>query len=470
MDLCVILTPGVDLTGVARAADSLKAMADVPQHEMLWLLAAGQGAAVPSPALGAEEEAVGLVGLPAGGDLSLGLAEAARRTAAPWLLVAAAPAALDLLPRLWAPTRQADPPSLVLAPLPGGGEAILIAREALLDLPYFVGMHRHLPRLVARIGRRTLVVDGARSALATGPKPGLVDGFGLDWLERRSSQPHLAREVAEPQAAPVALSVVIPVLNEQENVGPLLAEAVAALDGLVDFEVIYVDDGSTDATPERLLILLSEEPRLRVIRHSRRYGQSAAVHTGVRAARGAWIATLDGDRQNDPADLPRLVRLAAGDAPPGLLAGERVNRRDTIVKRVSSRLANFVRRAMLNDGTRDTGCGLKVFRRDLFLELPYFDHMHRFLPALAQRAGGTVRPVPVGHRHRTAGRSKYGTLDRLIVSLSDLLGVAWLIRRAGPAALLARAPEPLPLLQPLADHVAPPRGAGAGLVATRDER
>ncbi len=228
------------------------------------------------------------------------------------------------------------------------------------------------------------------------------------------------------------LSVVIPVRNEAPNIAPLVAEIRAALDGVSDYEIVYVDDGSSDETAAAIGAVARDFPRLRLVRHRAGAGQSAAILSGVRAARGPWIATLDGDGQNDPADIPRLLRLArqAPPAPPLLLAGWRQQRRDSAVKRISSRLANAVRGALLGDGTPDTGCGLKLFRRDLFLELPFFDHCHRFLPALVKRQGGRVVSVAVNHRPRQRGASNYGTLDRLFVGISDLLGVMWLMRRA----------------------------------------
>lgn len=231
--------------------------------------------------------------------------------------------------------------------------------------------------------------------------------------------------------APPLVSVVVPVRNEGPNIGPLVAEIAASLDGTA-FEIVYVDDGSTDDTPDRLREAAAAHP-LRWLRHRASCGQSAAVMTGVAAARGTWIATLDGDGQNDPADIPRLLaRARAGAAdggPPLLVAGHRVARRDTRVKRVTSRIANGVRARLLGDATPDTGCGLKVFPRALFLSLPHFDHMHRYLPALVLRQGGRVASEPVGHRPRTRGASNYGTLDRLLVGLLDLAGVAWLQRR-----------------------------------------
>src|SRR5690349_3510279 len=226
------------------------------------------------------------------------------------------------------------------------------------------------------------------------------------------------------------LSIVIPVRNEAGNIGPLVAEIRAALDGGAPYEIVYVDDGSTDATLAELSALAASGAPLRVVRHARSCGQSAAIRSGVKAARGAWIATLDGDGQNDPGDIPRLWAMARAENAPVLVAGWRRKRRDTWLKRLSSRIANGVRARMLGDATPDTGCGLKVFRRDLFLELPYFDHMHRFLPALVKRAGGRTVSVPVNHRPRGAGRSNYGTLDRLLVGITDLFGVMWLMRRA----------------------------------------
>ena len=231
---------------------------------------------------------------------------------------------------------------------------------------------------------------------------------------------------------PVQLSVVVPVRNEQDNVPPLLAEIHAALEGIVDFEVIYVNDGSTDGTAARLAEAMRAHPRLRVIAHRESCGQSAALMTGVRAARGEWIATLDGDGQNDPADIPGLLtaRDASSDPDLRLVAGYRRKRRDTWLKRLSSRIANGVRSRLLGDATPDTGCGLKLIHRETFLRLPFFDHMHRFLPALVQRQGGRTVSVEVNHRPRTRGASNYGLFDRLWVGIVDLLGVMWLQRRS----------------------------------------
>ncbi|MFC7608010.1 glycosyltransferase family 2 protein [Teichococcus aestuarii] len=239
------------------------------------------------------------------------------------------------------------------------------------------------------------------------------------------------------------LSVVVPVRNEAPNIAPLVAEIGAALSG-VPHEIIYVDDGSTDATAEALAGLRATVPALVVLRHAVSCGQSAAIVTGVRAARGAWIATLDGDGQNDPADIPALWDYAQAHGTPGqpplMVAGWRVNRRDNQVKRLSSRLANGIRARLLGDATPDTGCGLKLFPRTLFLSLPAFDHMHRFLPALVLRQGGRVVSRPVNHRPRLRGQSNYGTLDRLAVGVTDILGVMWLQRRWKRPQLLAAPP------------------------------
>lgn len=235
------------------------------------------------------------------------------------------------------------------------------------------------------------------------------------------------------------LSVVIPVRNEAPNLAPLVAEIGRALDGRLDYEIVYIDDGSRDATASELARLAADLPRLRFLRHAESYGQSAAIRTGVKAARAPWIATLDGDGQNDPADIPHLWDIAWA-APAGrqlLIAGQRQKRHDPWSKRMASRAANAVRRWLLGDRTIDTGCGLKLFRRDLFLDLPAFDHMHRFLPALVIRQGGNVVPVAVHHRPRERGRSNYGVLDRLWVGIVDLIGVMWLMRRAKNPIILA---------------------------------
>jgi dolichol-phosphate mannosyltransferase len=229
----------------------------------------------------------------------------------------------------------------------------------------------------------------------------------------------------------LTLSVVVPVHDEQDNVGPLIDEIHAALQGRIEFEVLFVDDASADRTPERLHEAQRSHPRLRVLRHRRNSGQSAAVVTGVRAARGGLVVTLDGDGQNDPADIVALLQRWELE-PEGaalMLAGWRRQRQDSGLRRLSSRFANQLRGALLGDGTPDTGCGLKLFERSLFLRLPCFDHMHRFLPALVLREGGRVVSVPVGHRPRTRGRSHYGVWNRAWVGLVDIAGVMWLRRR-----------------------------------------
>jgi dolichol-phosphate mannosyltransferase len=232
---------------------------------------------------------------------------------------------------------------------------------------------------------------------------------------------------------PTAVSIVVPVRNEADNVAPLVAEITGALDGRWAYEIIYVNDGSTDATGERLLELMKRHPQLRQLRHATSSGQSAAVRSGVRAARGAIVATLDGDGQNNPAFLPALIAaIENGGGRVGLAAGQRVGRKDTGFKRWQSRAANAVRNAILKDGTRDTGCGLKAFRRDVFLAMPYFDGLHRFLPALVRREGFDIAYVEVIDRQRRSGVSNYGFFDRLWIGIIDLAGVWWLIRRKKP--------------------------------------
>lgn len=227
-----------------------------------------------------------------------------------------------------------------------------------------------------------------------------------------------------------AFSVVIPARNERDNIISLLDEIEVALRPLGAHEVIVVDDGSTDGLADVLRARMAVAPHVRALRNAVSGGQSAAVHSGVLAALAPVICTLDGDGQNPPADLPRLLApLLSGDASVGLVAGQRVKRNDTLSKRLASRFANALRSWLLKDGTRDTGCGLKAFRRDAFLALPYFDHMHRYLPALFARDNWQVVLVDVGHRGRGAGRSNYSNLQRGLVGLVDLPGVMWLIRR-----------------------------------------
>ena len=227
------------------------------------------------------------------------------------------------------------------------------------------------------------------------------------------------------------LSVVVPVHNERDNIVPLLTEVVTALRGKTDFEMVYVDDCSKDDSLAVLTSAKAQFPELRVMRHLSQSGQSTALRTGIKAARGAWIATLDGDGQNDPADIPKLLTMRAeSPAAIKLFAGWRVDRKDTGSKRWASKFANGIRSRLLRDATPDTGCGIKLFERAAFLDLPYFDHMHRYLPALFQRAGWQVRSVPVNHRPRGSGVSNYNNLNRALVGISDLRGVSWLIRRS----------------------------------------
>src|SRR6202011_1809466 len=215
-------------------------------------------------------------------------------------------------------------------------------------------------------------------------------------------------DLPSPDPAAVAVSIVVPVRNEAENVAPLIAEIAAALDGRWKHEIIYVNDGSTDATAERIAAIMKQRENLRQIRHATSSGQSAAVRSGVRAARGAIVATLDGDGQNNPAFLPDLIAaIEHGGNRVGLAAGQRIGRKDTGFKKIQSRIANGVRKAILRDGTRDTGCGLKAFRREVFLALPYFDGLHRFLPALVRREGYEIAYVDVIDRPRRSGVSNY---------------------------------------------------------------
>jgi len=235
---------------------------------------------------------------------------------------------------------------------------------------------------------------------------------------------------------PVSVSIVVPVRNEAGNIAPLIAEITGALDGRWAYEIVYVNDGSTDATAERLADEMTRRTNLRVVSHEQSTGQSAAVRSGVRAAHGAIVATLDGDGQNDPAFLPDLIAaLEKGGAQVGLAAGQRVGRKDTGFKKLQSRLANRIRNAVLRDGTRDTGCGLKAFRREVFLMMPYFDGLHRFLPALVRREGFEIAYIDVIDRPRRSGVSNYGFFDRLWIGIMDLFGVWWLIRRKKPTPI-----------------------------------
>jgi len=234
------------------------------------------------------------------------------------------------------------------------------------------------------------------------------------------------------------LSIVIPARNEADNIIGLVEAIDLALQDHAPFEIIVVDDGSTDASVARLIARAATMPHLRVVRHDRSGGQSAAVHSGVLTATAPIICTLDGDGQNPPEELPKLAAPLLNDTTGriGLVAGQRVKRQDTWSKKIASRLANAIRGWLLKDGTRDTGCGLKAFRREAFLALPYFDHMHRYLPALFARDGWQVAHVDVGHRPRGAGRSNYSNLQRGLVGAVDLIGVAWLLRRRKKAHVL----------------------------------
>lgn len=258
-----------------------------------------------------------------------------------------------------------------------------------------------------------------------------VTGTGTAMEAAAQPQDDPPRAAPETAVSP-ALSVVVPARDEADNIRPLIDEIVAALAGRIAFEILCVNDGSTDGTDRVLAAAAREVPELRVLTHDVSAGQSAAVLTGVLAARAPLIATLDGDGQNDPADLAQLLQAMKAAGGPGrvqAVLGVRARRRDDFVKRLASRLANGVRRRLLKDDAVDSGCGIRLVAREAFLRLPYFDHMHRFLPALLRREGFVALAVPVNHRPRRRGRSKYGTWDRLWVGIVDLLGVLWLLRR-----------------------------------------
>lgn len=226
------------------------------------------------------------------------------------------------------------------------------------------------------------------------------------------------------------ISIIVPVRNEDSNVASLVREINASLAGGFESEIIFVNDGSTDDTLVILKNLRQEFPHLRVLSHKQARGQSAAIHTGVCYARMPWIGILDGDGQNDPADLPRLFEwVALQDNPACLAMGRRAKRQDSLWRKFCSDAARRCRKIILGDAVPDSGCGIKILSRDLFLSLPYFDHMHRFMPTLVLRAGGVIASIPVHHRPRTGGRSKYGTLDRAVAGVFDLCGVVWLQRR-----------------------------------------
>lgn len=250
------------------------------------------------------------------------------------------------------------------------------------------------------------------------------------------------------------LSVVIPFLNEEGSAAALLAETLTALNGF-EIDLIAVNDGSTDATAQILDLAAAADPRIRVVHHASRRGQSTAIRSGVRAARHVWVATLDGDGQNPPAQI--LTLIAALPAAPeriGIVQGQRQKRQDTWAKRKASRLANRLRAAMLQDGVQDSGCGLKLFRREAWLDMPFFDHIHRFTPAMIKREGWEVMTAPVSHRARESGRSNYSNFQRAMVGIVDLLGASWLILRSGqPQPKRAAVSESLPVALPLPEPV-----------------
>jgi dolichol-phosphate mannosyltransferase len=292
-----------------------------------------------------------------------------------------------------------------------------------------------LPSIAMAKLRRFGALAGSSKGLPTSRPPHKKRGPRTPDGRRRGCRPTQTVSVVlpSPDTAAVAVSIVVPVRNEAENIAPLIAEIASALDGRWPYEIIYVDDGSTDATAERLAAVMKQRGNLRQIRHAISSGQSAAVRSGVRAARGAIVATLDGDGQNNPVFLPDLIAaIENGGDRVGLAAGQRVGRKDTGFKKLQSRIANGVRNGILRDGTRDTGCGLKAFRREVFLTMPYFDGLHRFLPALVRREGYEIAYVDVVDRPRRSGVSNYGFFDRLWIGIMDLAGVWWLIRRKKP--------------------------------------
>jgi len=252
------------------------------------------------------------------------------------------------------------------------------------------------------------------------------------------------------------LSIIIPAHDEAGNLAPLIAEIAAVFAAeapRLDYEIVIVDDGSSDGTRDEVSALMPGEPRLRLIAHGQRAGKSAALKTGFEAARGAWVAMLDGDGQNDPADLARLWPEIAESAPDVIYAGVRRRRNDGPVKYATSKLANPVRKFMLRDGSRDAGCGFKVIPRALALALPYFDNMHRFLPALARREGLAVREVMINDRARRHGASKYGFFDRAAVAFLDVVGMYWLMRRYSPRGDIAEvAGQPAQAADPADAH------------------
>jgi dolichol-phosphate mannosyltransferase len=241
---------------------------------------------------------------------------------------------------------------------------------------------------------------------------------------------------------PVEISVLVPVMNEAGNIVPLIDEICDVFEGR-QFEIIYIDDASTDSTGTELSALLKKVPQLRVLRHAKRSGQSAAIWSGLRQARGVLIGVLDGDGQNVPADFTALetALLNQGDSP-AMAAGIRQRRNDSYSRLLASHVAKWIRAGLLSDSHPDSGCGIKVLPRSLFLELPFFNHMHRFMPSLVRRHGGVVIGVPVEHRPRQVGVSKYRLLDRLIVGISDVFGVIWLLRRAPATGFVTELYQP----------------------------
>ena len=245
-----------------------------------------------------------------------------------------------------------------------------------------------------------------------------------------------------PASNSIEISVLVPVMNEAGNIAPLIDEICAVFNGR-RFEIIYIDDASTDNTAAELSALLNTVPQLRVLRHAIRSGQSAAIWSGLWQARGRLIGVLDGDGQNVPADFPALEAavLKHGDSP-AMAAGIRQRRNDSQTRLWASRAAKWIRASLLSDTHPDSGCGIKILPRSLFLQLPFFNHMHRFMPSLVRRHGGTVIGVPVAHRPRQVGNSKYRIMDRLIVGISDVLGVIWLLRRAPAKGAVTELDQP----------------------------
>jgi dolichol-phosphate mannosyltransferase len=274
-------------------------------------------------------------------------------------------------------------------------------------------------------------------------------------LSVRSPQMVTHQPFHVPKSRVPRLSIVIPLRNEADAISPLV-QSIAAVLGAVEFELLLVDDGSTDSTQATCLALAAKDSRIRVLAHPFSAGQSAALHSGVRAAYAAIVATLDGDGQNPPENLPALVAPLIGpraDAACGLVAGQRVGRKDSLSKRLASRFANWLRALVLHDGTRDTGCGLKAFRRDAYLALPYFNHMHRYLPALFARDGWQVQLVDVTHAPRRTGRSNYGNIDRALAGIVDLAGVAWLIHRRKKTTAVSVVPKDIWVPDAVLNHV-----------------